>query len=392
MVKFRQVRRCDGFMMTELINILGDLVAFPSVTPASAGCLEYIAQWAQKLGGESIWLQRNETSNLIISWGYGDKVFAFAGHVDVVPPGEFKQWHGANPFKLIIAKERLIGRGVADMKGAIAAFLLALKQFINLNLDAKDYRIVLLLTSDEEGSAQDGTKVIVEYLQQQGLRLNYCLVGEPSSVARLGDSIKIGRRGSLTGKLSVLGKQGHIAYPHLCLNPIHQAVPSLVELIRRTWDLGTEHFPATSFQVVNLNAGLGVSNIIPGTLEAEFNFRYNNLQDALKLQQQVEIILQQYNLNYNISWNNSAQPFLTKPGKLCQQAQAAIVQIMKIKPQFTTDGGTSDGRFLIAVSDEIIELGLINASIHQINEATTTHDLESLNAIYYNILCKVFNG
>ncbi len=380
-------------MTTELLALLSDLVAFPSLTPDSAGSLEYIAQFMQQLGAEATWLKRNNTTNLIVSCGSGDAIFAFAGHVDVVPPGDIRLWQGAEPFKLLQDGERLIGRGVADMKGAIAAFLLALKRFLGQHHGASHkYRVLLLLTSDEEGSAEDGTKVIVEYLQQTKLRLNYCLVGEPSSVEVLGDTVKVGRRGSLTGELTVYGKQGHIAYPHLCINPIQQALPALAELSALSWDTGNQYFPATSLQLANINSGLGVTNVIPGYLTANFNFRYNNLHSAAELKQKTADVLDKYQLNYQISWNNSAEPFLTAAGELSNYISSAIEAVCQIKPRLATDGGTSDGRFLIAVSDEIIELGLINATIHQTNEATTVGDMQLLTEVYYNILCKVFNG
>lgn len=376
----------------EIINLLRELISFQSITPNDAGSLEFIANYFQDLGATSTWLKRGVTTNLLLSLGAGSCVFAFAGHVDVVPCGDTTLWHGGNPFELQTNGEQLIGRGVADMKGAIAAFMVAVREFIAAtSLTPDDYRIMLLLTSDEEGSAIDGTPVLVEYLQQQGIGLDYCLVGEPSCVNQLGDTIKVGRRGSLTGELIIRGKQGHIAYPHLCDNPIHSFAPALAELATYQWDEGNQFFPATSLQFANINAGLGATNVIPGSLTTNFNFRYNNLHTVDDLQNKVQSILDSHHLNYQLNWIHSASPFLTPVGKLVEYCQAAIYQECQILPQLKTDGGTSDGRFLIAVSNEIIEFGLLNASIHQINEATTTHDLWQLCQIYHNILDKIFN-
>ena len=373
----------------KLIDLLTDLIAFESVTPCDAGSLDYIAAFVENLGGRCIRLNRNQTTNLIATLGTGSTVFAFAGHVDVVPTGDVIQWITQEPFKLQQIGDKLIGRGVADMKGAIAAFLLALADFVENN-DPGAYQIKLLITSDEEGSAVDGTPLMVEYFQQNKQRLNYCLVGEPSCVAQLGDTIKVGRRGSLTGDLVVHGKQGHIAYPHLCVNPIHSFAPALAELSTQIWDHGNQYFPATSLQFANLNSGLGVTNVIPGELKTNFNFRYNTEHSAASLQGQVELVLQKYNLNYSLSWNHSARPFMTQVGKLVKCCSQAIEEVCGIAPELKTDGGTSDGRFLIAVSDEIIEFGVRNESIHQINEATTLADLANLEIIYNKLLNAIF--
>jgi succinyl-diaminopimelate desuccinylase len=374
----------------EVLAILGDLVAFPSVTPNDAGSLKYIEDIIIGLGGKCIRVDRNQTTNLIATIGKGQEVFAYAGHVDVVPSGDVTKWVH-NPFELYLDGDKIIGRGVADMKGSIAAFLVALKEFVQ-KADLDKYQIMLLLTSDEEGSAIDGTLVMVEYLKKQSQRLNYCLVGEPSCVDRLGDTIKVGRRGSLTGSLTIKGRQGHIAYPHLCVNPIHKALPVLSELNKVSWDNGNEYFPATSLQFVNLNSGLGVSNVIPGELTANFNFRYNNIHQADELKKKTEEIFNLYDVDYSITWNHSAKPFLTKVAKMVDVAKAAIKEETEITTELKTDGGTSDGRFLIEISDELIELGLKNDSIHQVNESTTIADLQQLTTIYYKILCKVFNA
>lgn len=373
-----------------LIQVLADLVAFESVTPNSAGSLEYIEGFVTKLGAECVYVNRNQTSNLIVTIGNGDKILAFAGHVDVVPPGDIAKWINANPYQLHIDGDLIIGRGVADMKGAIAAFLLALEQFV-ANTDLSQYKIMLLLTSDEEGSAHDGTILMVDYLKQNQIQLNYCVVGEPSCVDVIGDTIKVGRRGSLTGNLVINGKQGHIAYPHLCDNPIHSFAPAMSELSSKIWDTGNEFFPASSLQFANINSGLGVTNVIPGQLSTNFNFRYNTNHSVDSLKQEVVAVLDRYKLNYDLNWQHSANPFLTKVGSLIELSRQSIREVCGVNVACKTDGGTSDGRFLIEVSDEIIELGLRNASIHQLNEATSISDLTKLASIYSILLCKIFN-
>lgn len=380
------------FNLNELntLSILEDLVAFRSLTPDDAGSLDYIARIVTLLGGNFIRVDRNDTSNLIATIGSGNKVFAFAGHVDVVPTGECSLWQSDDPFELYQDGDKLIGRGVADMKGGIAAFLVAMIRYVNSH-DMSNYKIMLAITSDEEGSALDGTCVMVDYFKQHKIMLDYCLVGEPSCTNLLGDTIKVGRRGSLTGNLTINGKQGHIAYPHLCQNPIHDFAPALAELSSKIWDSGNEYFPATSLQFANINSGLGVTNVIPGALTANFNFRYSTEQTAENLQNEVIKILDTHNLNYNIAWNHSAKPFITNDGDFMQIAESAIRKITGLTVAKKTDGGTSDGRFLIDVSEQIIELGLLNGTIHQINEFTTLSDINNLTKIYFSILEDVFN-
>lgn len=365
---------------------------YKSISPSSNGCTEYIADYLSNLGFSIDYVNRGQTTNLIANYGTGSEIFAFAGHVDVVPPGDINAWHGKDPFRLQIVDEQLIGRGVADMKGAIAAFLIALKQFCLNKMPLDQFRIILLITSDEEGDAIDGTPLIVEYLEAQKIKLNYCLVGEPSSVTNLGDTVKIGRRGSLNAKLTILGKQGHIAYPDLCINPIHQFAKLLNDLIDTVWDNGNEYFPATSLQFSNINSGLGATNVIPGQLTAEFNLRYNTEYSEDLLKQRINQIIRNHQIDYELIWaKNPAQPFFTKPDKLGAITALAIEQACQIKPQLKTDGGTSDGRFLAAISDELIEFGLVNATIHQVNETISKADLVKLNEIYYNILNKIFD-
>lgn len=372
-----------------VLTLLSDLIAFPSITPNHAGSLTYIEQLTQKLGGKSIKIERNQTSNLIVSFGRGNVTFAFAGHVDVVPPGNLLGWHN-NPFELYKDGDNLIARGVADMKGAIAGFLIALSKFITL-YDQNHYKILLLLTSDEEGTATDGTRIIVEHLQNSGTKLDYCIIGEPSSSNVLGDTIKIGRRGSLTGELTINGKQGHIAYPELCINSIHNALPVLSDLIKYNWDTGNKFFPPTSLQFANINSGLGITNVIPGQLTTNFNLRYNNIHTIEDLKIKTQQILSKYKLDYELNWYHSAQPFITKIGRLCEITKDSIMEVCGIESEYRTDGGTSDGRFLTEISDELLELGFRNNSIHQINESILYSELDQLTKIYYSILCKIFN-
>lgn len=373
------------------LKFLQDLVAFPSVTPEDAGSLDYIANFITMLGGSTLRVDRNKTCNLIATLGCGDKIFAFAGHVDVVPTGDFNLWRNKDPFTVFQDGDDLIGRGVADMKGAIAAFMSALARFV-LSVNNSEYKIMLLLTSDEEGDATDGTIVMVDYLQKNKISLDYCLVGEPSCVDKLGDTIKVGRRGSLTGDLTIHGKQGHIAYPHLCQNPIHDFAPALVELSGYVWDGGNQFFPPSSLQFANLNSGLGVTNVIPGVLKCNFNFRYNTEHTVDELKNSVIAILDKHKLKYDLIWKHSAKPFMTEVGDFIPLVHDAIYQATGMRPQNKTDGGTSDGRFLIDVSKQIIEFGLRNASIHQINESTTLSDLNQLTDTYYYLLQNIFDN
>ena len=370
--------------------LLKDLVAFKSVTPEHAGSLDYIAKIIEQLGGGVTRVDRNQTANLIAEIGTGDKIFAFAGHVDVVPTGDVALWTGGDPFNLFEDDELLIGRGVADMKGAIAAFIVALAQFIQTN-DLYKYKIMLLLTADEEGCAIDGTPVIVEYLKLHNIQINNCIIGEPSCTDTLGDVIKVGRRGSLTGNLIISGKQGHIAYPHLCENPIHLFAPALLELTQICWDNGNKYFPPTSLQFANLNSGLGVTNVIPGSLTTNFNFRYNTEHTHESLQQQVVNILTKHNLSYELTWSHSAKPFMAPVGKLVSDLHSAISRVCGISSISKTDGGTSDGRFLIECCDEMLEFGLRNNNIHQVNESIAKQDLTKLTQIYNQLLRLVFS-
>lgn len=373
----------------QLYELTQKLVSFESVSPSQAGCIDYLQQILIDLGFTVTRLDRNDTSNFIAIIGNEGPLFAYAGHIDVVPTGDLTKWT-FNPFTLTEANGELFGRGIADMKGSVAAFIVAIGNFLN-NTPSYKGRIALLITSDEESSAIDGTPLIVDYLKQHNMVIDYCLLGEPTSVEQLGDTIKVGRRGSLTGYIEVQGKQGHIAYHELCINPIHTFTPALNELIGTKWDNGTKTFPATSLQIANINSGLGVTNVIANTLTANFNFRYNNLHSAQDLEQKVVAILDKYKINYTIRWANSAKPFYTRPGQLLQVITQSIQQELNLTPQQKTDGGTSDGRFLVEVCKELVEFGLSNKYIHQIDERIRTEDLYSLAKTYYLILNKIFN-
>lgn len=373
----------------KLYELTDKLISFESVSPNQAGCIDYLQQILADIGFVITRINKNSTSNLIAIIGDSGPIFAYAGHIDVVPAGDLSKWD-SNPFSLTETNGQLFGRGIADMKGSVAAFVVAVTQFLQ-NKHLQHGQIVLLITSDEESSAVDGTPVIVEYLKAQNIVIDYCLLGEPSAENSLGDTIKIGRRGSLTGYVEVRGKQGHIAYPELCVNPIHTFAPALNELISTKWDNGSDMFPPTGLQIANISAGLGVTNVIANSLSVDFNFRYNDLHDAHSLEQMVVAILDKHNVKYTIKWTNSAKPFHTKPGKLRQVITDSIWQQLAIIPQQKTNGGTSDGRFLIEVCKEIIEFGLSNSSIHQINEHIKSEDLYNLANTYHLILSKIFN-
>lgn len=373
----------------KLYELTSKLISFRSVSPNQAGCIDYLQQILSELGFSVKRLDRNNTSNLIATIGNSGPIFAYAGHIDVVPAGDIGKWT-FDPYTLTDRNNELFGRGIADMKGSVAAFIAAIDNFLKNN-PSHSGQIALLITSDEESSAVDGTTVIVEYLKAQNIMIDYCLLGEPSSFNLLGDTVKVGRRGSLTGYIEVQGRQGHIAYPELCINPIHIFAPVLCELIATKWDNGNDIFPPTGLQIANINSGLGVTNVIANTLTANFNFRYNNLHSANDLEQKVVAILDRHNINYDIKWVNSARPFCAESGKLLQVITASIKQQLNLTPQQKTDGGTSDGRFLIEICREIVEFGLSNKYIHQVDERIRTEDLYNLANTYALILNKIFN-
>lgn len=360
------------------------LIERPSVTPADEGCLDLIAQRLVPLGFHCQSLPFEDVSNLWAVYGNEGPLFVFAGHTDVVPTGPLEQWQSP-PFEPTLRDGKLYGRGAADMKGSLAAMVVACENFLAGNPHPKG-RIGFLLTSDEEGLAKHGTRAVMDYLRQQGETIAWCLVGEPTCVDRLGDTIKNGRRGSLNCRLTVHGHQGHIAYPQLADNPIHGVAPALTELVNTVWDEGNEFFPPTSFQVSNINAGTGATNVIPGTLAVIANFRFSTEVTDDQLRQRTEGILSKHNLRYDIEWQLSGQPFLTERGKLVSALSEAIRKETGKAPELSTSGGTSDGRFIAPSGAQVVEFGPINATIHKVNECVNTADLEQLTRIYAKCL------
>lgn len=371
------------------LHLTEQLISRRSVTPEDAHCQQILGERLGPLGFDcetiisgpsdfrvtNLWAKRG---------GTGTRTLVFAGHTDVVPTGPLEQW-SSDPFTPSHRGGNLYGRGAADMKTSIAAFTVAVEEFLAATPEPA-LSIALLITSDEEGPAVDGTVVVCRALEERGERLDYCIVGEPTSVERLGDMIKNGRRGSLSGKLTVKGVQGHIAYPQLARNPVHQALPALDELARTEWDRGNEFFPPTSWQVSNIHAGTGAGNIIPGSVVVDFNFRFASVNTAESLQQRVHQILDRHGLEYELAWTVGGQPFLTTPGELVGAVQQAIRAECGIETELSTTGGTSDGRFIAHICPQVIELGPINASIHKIDEHVRVADIEPLKNIYRRTL------
>ena len=361
-----------------------ELIARRSLTPDDGGCQDLIAARLLPLGFHCDTIVRNGVTNLWARRGSARPLVCFAGHTDVVPTGPLDQWH-SDPFAPVERDGLLYGRGAADMKASLAAFVTATEAFLAAH-PAPSGSIALLVTSDEEGPSVDGTVRVVERLAAAGERIDYCVVGEPSSVSALGDMIKNGRRGTLSGTLTVRGVQGHIAYPHLARNPIHLAAPALVELAATRWDEGNEYFPPTTFQCSNIHAGTGATNVIPGALEVMFNFRYSTASTRESLAQRLDAILRRHGLEFTIDWTGHGKPFLTARGRLVDVATASIEGAVGRRPELSTTGGTSDGRFIADICGEIVELGPVNATIHKLNEHVAIADLEPLAAIYRGIL------
>ena len=364
-----------------------ELIARPSVTPDDAGCQQLIGERLKKSGFNITCLPCADVTNLWATHGQGAPVFSFLGHTDVVPAGPEADWDSP-PFEPRERDGYLYGRGAADMKGSIAAMVTALERFAADN-PAHDGTISLLLTSDEEGIAINGTKKVVEYLERNGVRIDWCLVGEPTSHEKLGDVIKNGRRGSLSGVLTVSGVQGHTAYPALANNPVHLVGPALVELSRQVWDEGNAHYPPTSFQISNIHAGTGAENVIPAAVEVSFNLRFSTEWTEQKLKDAIDNLLQKHNLHYNILWRPCSQPFLTPSGKLIDAVQSAVAAVSGVTPEISTAGGTSDGRFIAPAGAEVVELGPVNATIHKVNECVRSADLETLSELYEDILTRL---
>ncbi|RRD57099.1 succinyl-diaminopimelate desuccinylase [Comamonadaceae bacterium OH2545_COT-014] len=383
-------------MTTPTRQLAEALIARPSVTPQDAGCIDLIVQRLAPLGFvpeiidsgpaearvRNLWAKRPAAPTGSAQGAI--KTIVFAGHTDVVPTGPLEQW-SSPPFTPAERDGKLYGRGASDMKTSIAAFVVAVEQFLAAQPGAP-LNIAFLLTSDEEGPAVDGTVVVCDALKARGEPLDYCIVGEPTSVQRTGDMIKNGRRGTLSGKLAVLGVQGHIAYPHLARNPIHELAPALAELVAIEWDRGNEFFPPTSWQVSNIHGGAGASNVIPGQVVVDFNFRFSTESTPESLQERLEAVLQKHGLQYTLQWTLGGRPFLTRPGPLVEAVRAAIRAETALEPELSTTGGTSDGRFIAQICPQVIELGPPNASIHKIDEHIALADIEPLTAIYRRVL------
>ncbi len=360
------------------------LIAKPSVTPDDAGCQKLLAERLSKLGFHIEHLRFGDVDNLWARVGSHSPLFVFAGHTDVVPTGDVANW-ATPPFEPTIKDGFLYGRGAADMKCSIAAMVTAVERFLASNPEPNG-SIAFLITSDEEGPANDGTIKVIETLQQRQEKIDWCLVGEPSSTNKVGDVIKNGRRGSLGGRLIVKGQQGHVAYPHLADNPIHKLGPLLSALCDRQWDLGNAFFPPTTFQISNLHSGTGATNVIPGDATIDFNFRFSTEVTDQYLRAEAETLIKQFKFDYTLEWTLSGQPFITQPAELIKATQDAIQSVCGFATQLSTSGGTSDGRFIAPTGAQVIELGPVNASIHKVNEHTNVEELDKLSVIYEKIL------
>ncbi|MHB9022092.1 MAG: succinyl-diaminopimelate desuccinylase [Halothiobacillus sp.] len=364
------------------------LIRRVSVTPDDAGCQHLLAERLAAVGFVIQHLRFGDVDNLWAVHGVAGPLFCFAGHTDVVPTGETSAW-SQSPFAANIVGNVLIGRGSADMKGSIAAMVTAVERFLAANPNPP-FRLAFLITSDEEGAAINGTVKVIDWLTIQGEQIDWCLVGEPSSRERLGDEYKIGRRGSITGNLVIHGKQGHVAYPHLADNPVHRAAPFLAELTAIEWDQGNAHFPPSTLQIANIHAGTGANNVIPGELQVQFNLRFNTESTVEKIQSRVATLLAQHQLRHTLNWSLSGQPFLTRQGDFVQAVEVAVTRITGQKPRPSTAGGTSDGRFIAPTGAEVIELGPLNATIHQIDEQVPVAHLIDLSKIYAAVLDQLF--
>jgi succinyl-diaminopimelate desuccinylase len=371
-------------MTDRTLELAMALIACPSLTPRDAGCQDIMIHRLQALGFEIHRLRFGEVDNFWARRGSQAPLIVFAGHTDVVPTGPRGHWQ-SDPFKPEIRDGYLYGRGAADMKSSLAAFIIAIEDFL-AQYPEHHGSIGLLITSDEEGPSIDGTVKVVEWLRARNEKIDYCIVGEPSSTEKLGDVIKNGRRGSLNGKLTLHGVQGHIAYPHLAQNPIHLFGPALAELITIKWDQGNEYFPPTSFQISNIHAGTGAENVIPGQLEVNFNFRYSTAVTDAQLRERVEKLLRAHGLRYSLHWTLSGYPFLTPAGKLVDRVRKAIRSELGQEAALSTDGGTSDGRFIASSGAEIVELGPLNATIHKVDERILVADLAALAKVYKKTL------
>jgi len=370
--------------MSPTLELARALIARPSVTPDDKGCQQLLATQLEQIGFVIEKLRFDDVDNLWARRGTAAPLFAFAGHTDVVPAGPLADWD-TGPFEPLVRDGFLFGRGSADMKGSIAAMVTACERFVAEHPDHHG-SMAFLLTSDEEGPAVNGTVKVIEQLEARGEKINWCLVGEPTCKEQAGDTIKNGRRGSLNGVLTIRGRQGHVAYPQLADNPIHRAAPALAELTTTEWDCGNEYFPPTTFQISSISAGTGAENVIPGIMELQFNLRFSTASTAGSLQARITEILDSHGLNYDIRWRLSGLPFLTPAGELVEAARHAIQASAGIATELSTSGGTSDGRFIAPTGAQVVELGPVNATIHQTNECVNVAELDRLSAIYEEIL------
>ena len=370
------------------ISLCKELISRASVTPEDAGCQKLMTERLAAIGFNIQHLRFDDVDNFWAIRGDSGPILCFAGHTDVVPSGPESSWQ-TPPFEPTIKDGMLFGRGAADMKGSLAAMIVAVEQFVAQN-PSHNGRIAFLITSDEEGIAANGTVKVVDWLKQQQLIAEYCLVGEPSSSNQCGDTIKNGRRGSLGCTMRIIGQQGHVAYPHLANNPIHIAAPALAELASHEWDQGNDFFPATSFQISNINGGTGATNVIPGELDIIFNFRFSTEVTDQQLRDRTVAILDKHHLNYELNWHLSGQPFLTAEGELVDAAVKAVKEVTGLDTELSTAGGTSDGRFIAPMGTQVVELGPVNATIHQIDECASIDDLNKLTHIYQSLLNNLF--
>ena len=373
--------------MNNTLELAKSLISQASVTPDDNGCQSIMIERLKKIGFEIHPLRFGDVDNFWATRGNSGPIFAFAGHTDVVPAGNEDAWNTA-PFEPTIKGDYLYGRGAADMKGGLASMVTATENFVQDNPNHNG-TIAFLITSDEEGVAINGTVKVMDYLDENDTKIDYCLLGEPSSTSITGDVIKNGRRGSLNGVINVNGQQGHVAYPHLAKNPIHFIAPALNDLCLQEWDSGNEYFPATSFQISNFHSGGGVTNVVPGEAKVMFNFRYSTETTKEELMAKVHEILDNHKIDYTLDWHHSGNPFLTPAGDLVSACVSAIEETKDITPELSTSGGTSDGRFIAKEGTQVVELGPVNATIHQINESILVKDLEDLSSIYTKVLTRI---
>ena len=373
--------------MTEVLQLAKDLIVRPSVTPEDAGCQALIADRLGTVGFSCEHLRFGEVDNLWATHGKGGPVLVLLGHTDVVPPGPVEAW-SSDPFMPEVRDGVLYGRGAADMKSGVAAFVVALERFVAAH-PGHPGTVALLLTSDEEGAAIDGVRRVAQLFRERGQRIDWCITGEPSSQAKLGDLLRVGRRGSLSATLTVRGVQGHVAYPEKARNPIHQALPALAELAAKSWDGGYETFPPTSLQVSDIHAGTGANNVIPGSMQVLFNLRYNPHWDGPTLEAEIAALLDRHGLEYSLRWHRSGEPFYTPEGRLRSAAREVLAQFVGAPPEESTGGGTSDARFIAPLGAQCIEVGPVNASIHQVDENVRVADLQRLPALYLALVEKL---